>query len=54
MFKLKEIFSNDIDYMNKYAFYPDIGNLLNLAISKEMQLKDQLTYVLNNIGEFKK
>ncbi|MDG1037018.1 MAG: hypothetical protein P8O87_09295 [Crocinitomicaceae bacterium] len=54
VFKLKEIFSNDIDYMNKYSFYPDIGNLLNLAISKEIQLKDQLIYVLNNIGEFKK
>lgn len=54
VFKLKEIFSNDIDYMNKYAFYPDIGNLLNSAISKELQLKDQLIYVLDNIGEFKK
>jgi uncharacterized protein with ATP-grasp and redox domains len=54
VFKLKEIFSNDIDYMSKYAFYPDIGNLLNLAISKELQLKDQLIYVLDNIGEFKK
>jgi len=54
VFKLKEIFSNDINYMNKYAFYPDIGNLLNLAISKELQLKEQLIYVLDNIGEFKK
>ena len=54
VFKLNEIFSNDIDYMNKYAFYPNIGNLLNSAISKELQLKDQLIYVLNNIGEFKK
>lgn len=54
VFKLKEIFSNNIDYMNKYAFYLDIGNLLNSAISKELQLKDQLIYVLDNIGEFKK
>lgn len=54
VFKLKEIFSSDIDYMNKHAFYQDIGNLLNSAISKEFQLKDQLIYVLDNLGEFKK
>ncbi len=54
VFKLKEILSNDIDYINKYAFYPDIGNLLNSAISRELQLKDQLIYVLDNIGKFNK
>ena len=54
VFKLKEIFLNDIDYMNKYAFYPDIGNLLNSAISKELPLKNQMIYVLDNIVEFKK
>lgn len=54
VYKLKELFSNDIDYMNKYIFYPDIGNLLNQAISNELKLKDQLIYVLNNIGESKK
>lgn len=52
VFKLKEIFSDDIDYMNKYSFYPDVGNLLNLAISKKTYLKDQLIYVIDNIGEF--
>lgn len=54
VFKLKEIFANDIEYMNKFAFYPGIGNLLNSAISKNLQLKDQLIYVLDNIGDFKK
>jgi len=54
VFKLKEIFSNDIDYMNKYSFYQDIGHLLNSAILKKMKLKDQLIFVLNNIGKFKK
>jgi len=54
VFKLKEIFLNDIDYMNKYAFYPDIGNLLNSAISKELPLKNQMIYVLDNVGKFKK
>jgi hypothetical protein len=49
VFQLKEIFSNNIDFMNKDAFYFEIGTHLNRAISNELQLKDQLIYVINSI-----
>lgn len=32
VFKLKDLFQEDIDYMNKYYFYTHIGLLFNKAI----------------------
>ena len=54
VYQLKRIFSNDLDYMNKYAFYPHIGILLNEAISEGKKLREQMIYALEYIGEFRR
>lgn len=51
VFELKKIFFNEIDFLNKYEFYPLIGITINLAISKKLSLKDSLLYTLDNIEE---
>ena len=52
VFKLKDLFQEDIDYVNKYSFYTYIGELINKAIKKGLNLKEQMLYVIDNLGEF--
>ena len=52
VFKLKELYADKIDYMNKYYFYPRIGELANEAIVKQFNLKDQMLYIIDNISNF--
>ena len=52
VFKLKDLFQGDIDYVNKYSFYTHIGELINKAIKKRLNLKEQMLYVIDNLGEF--
>lgn len=52
VFKLKDLFQEDIDYVNKYSFYTHIGELINKAIKKRLNLKEQMLYVIDNLGEF--
>lgn len=51
-FKLKDLFQEDIDYVNKYSFYTHIGELMNEAIKKGLNLKEQMLYVIDNLGGF--
>lgn len=51
VFELKNIYHEEIDYMNKYEFYTNIGNLLNLCIKEGINLKDTMIYVVNNFKE---
>tara|TARA_B110001450_G_C17549070_1_gene451867 strand:+ start:707 stop:985 length:279 start_codon:yes stop_codon:yes gene_type:complete len=34
VFKLKDLFQDEIDYVNKYSFFTNIGELINEAIKK--------------------
>ncbi len=52
VFQLKEVFKEDLDYFNKYSFYPYIGELLNIAINQKLGLRNQMLYVLENLDEF--
>ena len=52
IFKLKDLFQDDIDYVNKYSFYTHIGNLINQAIKKRLNLKQQMLYVIDNLDKF--
>jgi hypothetical protein len=52
VFRLKDLFQNEIDYVNKYSFYTHIGELTNEAIKKELNLKEQMLYVIHNLGGF--
>lgn len=53
VFKLKELFKNEINSVNKYSFYPHIGELINEAIKNGLNLKEQMLYVIDNLREFK-
>ena len=54
VFRLKKVFFNEINSMNKYSFYSHIGNLLNEAIKNKLNCKEQMLYVLDHLNEFKK
>ena len=52
VYQLKDIFNEDIDYMNKYLFYPSIGGLFNEAISKQLNVREQMHFVIDNLHTF--
>lgn len=52
VFRLKEIFDNKLNSVNKLSFYPHIGKLLNEAIRRKLKIKEQMIYVIENIGTF--
>ena len=54
VFKLKDYFKDEIDYVNKYSFYTHVGELINESIIKKLSLKDQMLYVIDNLGGFLK
>ncbi len=54
VYKLKDIFKDEIDSANKYAFYTHIGHLMNEAIKNDLELKEQMLFVLDNLGKFTK
>ena len=54
VFKLKSFFEEELDYINKYSFYPHIGKLLNEAIGKELNVKEQMLFVIENMVGFRK
>ncbi len=49
VFELKDIYNEEIDYINKYEFYTNIGKLLNSCVSEDLNLKDTMIYVVKNI-----
>jgi hypothetical protein len=51
VFELKHIFNSELDSINKYGFYTNIGNLMNSCINKGLNLKDTMIFVINNLKE---
>ena len=51
--ELKNIFNSELDYINKYDFYTNIGNLMNSCINEELNLKDTMLFVVNNLKKIK-
>ncbi|MFZ9294904.1 MAG: hypothetical protein ACO259_01655 [Bacteroidia bacterium] len=53
--ELKHIYSSEIDYINKYDFYPGIGNIIIRALTEQKSLSEILLHILdeveNNWGE---
>lgn len=49
--QLKKIFDEEIDYMNKYDFYPSIGKLINQTLTRQELLFEVM---LNIVDELEK
>ena len=49
VYELKEIYKEKIDYMNKYAFYPLIGDIIKETFSNEGELIDSMVMVIDEI-----
>ena len=47
--ELKGIYNSDIDYMNKYQFYPIIGESIKIALGEGKSLLDVMLQVVNEI-----
>ena len=45
--ELKKIYDSEIDFMNKYAFYPKIGELINKTLLKEELLFETMLHIVN-------
>jgi hypothetical protein len=53
VYELKQIFNSELDYMNKYGFYTNIGNLMNSCINEGLNLKDTMIFVINDLKNIK-
>ena len=51
IYQLKEIFSDEIDYGNKYTFYPYVGEIILKEISKDNNLNLILKNILQTIED---
>ena len=53
IYELKSIYANEIDYLNKYDFYPRIGKLANEFITKngDNDISGMMKYILDIICE---
>jgi hypothetical protein len=49
VFELKAIFEDQIDYLNKYKFYPRIGYFINEAIGQKKNLPETMLYIIDNL-----
>lgn len=47
--ELKKIYDSEIDYINKYDFYPSIGKLINRYMTKEGHLFDVMLLIIDEI-----
>jgi hypothetical protein len=46
VYQLKEVFWDELDYFNKYAFYPGLGNTMNEALQRKNTLKEIMLYTV--------
>ncbi len=51
VYQLKDIYDNDLDWRNKYDFYPFIGELVNESLTSQEKLFDSMLYVIDVIEE---
>ena len=49
VFELKQIFNSELDYINKYGFYTNIGNLMNSYLSDGHNLEETMLFVVNEL-----
>ena len=49
--QLKEIFSDQIDYSNKYDFYPQIGRLMKQSLKDDGHLFECMSFVVDQMIE---
>ncbi len=47
--ELKKIYNEEIDYMNKYDFYPYIGQLINNTLKRQELLFETMLHVVEKI-----
>jgi hypothetical protein len=47
--QLKNIYHNEVDFSNKYDFYPEIGQYILASINTSDDLFDTMHYVINEI-----
>lgn len=49
--QLKRIYGSNLDYMNKYEFYPTIGRLIQSSAQAGHDLFDSMLYVVDTLEE---
>lgn len=47
--ELKEIYTSELDYLNKYDFYPYIGELINNTLIKQELIFETMLHVVDQI-----
>ena len=47
IYELKNIFADDLDYLNKYYFYPELGNAANTYLAGNRDIKGLLLSVVD-------
>ena len=47
IYELKQIFTDDLDYLNKYYFYPELGKAANSYLSENNDTKELLLSVVD-------
>jgi len=46
VFQLKEVYDDELDYLNKYGFYPGLGNAMNNMLQRKSTLKEVMLYTV--------
>ena len=49
VFELKGIFEDQIDDLNKYKFYPSIGDYINEAFGQKKNLPETMLYIIDKL-----
>lgn len=50
--QLKEIYNSELDYINKYDFYPYIGELIQSSINTNDELRETMLFVVQEMKEY--
>lgn len=50
--QLKEIYNPELDYMNKYDFYPYIGKLIQSSLNANDELIQTMLFVVQTMKEY--
>ena len=50
--QLKEIYNSELDYVNKYDFYPYIGELIQSSVNANDELLETMLFVVEKMKEY--
>jgi hypothetical protein len=50
--QLKEINNSELDYINKYDFYPHIGDLIQSSLNANDELLETMLFVVEKMKEY--